>query len=101
VGLDGTPGGLRAFGPTLEMFEAHFVPFLGLAQFEREFLFVLDVSLRSYDVIGERQLRSDRIGIDQTPVLEVGIAIGEENIDEQAPRELLYVSEQRDEDAAE
>ena len=73
------------------MLQSDFVPVLGLAQFECELPFAQDVGTCRHDVVSGRQLWSDRVRIDEAPILQMGISVGEQNVDEQAPGELLYV----------
>src|ERR1700730_12504998 len=71
------------------MLQSDFVPILGFAQLECELPFAPDVGTCRHDVVSRRQLWSDRIGIDEAPILQMGISVGEQNVDEQAPGEML------------
>ncbi len=66
---------------------------LCFAQIERIVSFTIHINAGGYNIICRGKSRGDLIGIEQTPVFEVCIAIGEENVDQQSSGKLLCISQ--------
>src|SRR5690606_30057505 len=75
----------------LEVAHSNQVPVLVAGEIEGILPFAFHINTGGYNIVSWRKPWGNSVGVEQTPVFEVSVAIGQQDIDQQTPGELLYI----------